>query len=120
MGAALLRGLRHRVVTALDDARSCKDVNPAAAIMLLCAELKELSDLYLTTAGAWSVAAPYIERTISRTNPGLASQFSIVSAETMSIAERIRAFEQILETVLQPYGGPLRYFETAPVPPASS
>jgi len=107
-----LRNLRHRVITVIDDAYAAKDVNPGAAVIALCSELQNLSDLYLTTIGEWNVAPRFIERTIAKTNPELARRFAIVSGEQTTIAERIDAFECLIEIILAPYGGPLRYFET--------
>ena len=79
---------------------------------MICAELKKLADLYLTTVGEWTVSEKWLIEAIAKSNPRLAECFAIASAENARASERTTAFEEIVDVILRPYGGPLRYFET--------
>ena len=103
---------RHRLVTVLDDCASCGKANPNAALLMMCAELKLLSDMYLGTVGKWNVAEKHIFLTIAEMNLSLASLFRDVSSADLSFSDRLNAFRDLLEIVLHPFGGLLRYFET--------
>jgi hypothetical protein len=109
---SLIRALRHRVVTVVDDCHSCRTDSESAVVLMICSELKNLSDLYLNTIGEWNVAMKHITRVVAGTNPRLAGCFAAASSVDRSVSERLTAFDEIVETVLRPYGGPLRYFET--------
>jgi len=107
----MLLSFRHRVTSIIDKARGCADEVPHAVVMLLCAELKVLSDIYLASVGRWNVAEKYITREIEKSDPDLARAFAVVAGIGTSAPDRIEAFTTIVDRVLERYGGPLRYVE---------
>jgi hypothetical protein len=109
--------VRHRLVTILDDCADCLNHAPSTAIIMMVSQLKVLSDLYLCARHCWDAPYKNLVPTLAKYDVQLATWFEIVASQGVDVETRFQAFREIVDRVLEPFGGTLRYFERDFRPP---
>jgi Nucleotidyltransferase domain len=106
--------LRHRAWSLAQSARDAVRSDAAAAAFVLDGLVTFLVDAYCSINGLWLSGPKAVCRTLPRIAPELWSRVTSVELER-DPERRIASMEALLDFVLAPVGGPLRYGSSAPL-----